>query len=652
MRKLLLLAVSAGLVAATMVALASASQSARSVTPESANPWLPVGATPAGTDWPITGGDLGNARFSTLTKLNTKNVAGLKQVWQVPFKGGLQTPEGLEQTPIVVSGKNKNLPLETGTMFFALATGIVALNPESGKILWQYQGPLYNPLYKDPLTGETQPNVQDRATRTESYGNGLVFVGQQDHSIIALNAKTGAPSWTAQVTAAGTFGVSTRYNQQPFTKFYDDGKDGLVLSGFTGGDSPLRGHLDAYNAKNGKLVWRTWTTPDPTQFPFILSWANPAEAAIGGAALWSVPAIDPQLGLIYFGTGNAYPETGRQPGKSLWTDSVLAVDWKTGALKWYFQEVHHDIWDHDAPNPPTRFNAMINGKRVPVVAHGNKSGYLYVLNAKNGGPVPNFPIPEVPTPDPSGKGLALTNIWKTQPIPQGGAGEVSGPMCWTAAMLAEKFPSYPLAPNGLPIKPGCPYTAPYNDAYVNGGCNSGGGCIGWPYKSYSPQTNYLYVCSQWSIQLKATVSATNPSTIGISSDPRAGVVPGVGGRITALDMGTNKIAWQNNYQGATDEDCYSGALATAGGLLFTASRGNPYTPPYFGGKLYAYDAKTGAELWSWQNKAIDGATPKGAGQIDSAPATWVTKGKQYVAINAIGRDAEGRIGNLMTVFSL
>jgi quinohemoprotein ethanol dehydrogenase len=576
-------------------------------------------------------------------------------VWQQYFPSGLQTPEGHEQTPIVLSGKGKNLANETGTMYFALATGLVALDPATGKTLWTYQGPTSNPLYKDAATGLTRAvPVQDRAARTESYGNGLVFVGQQDHSVVALNAKTGAPVWTVQPASAGTFGVSTSYNEQPFTKFFNDGKDGIVLTGFTGGDSPLRGHLDAYDAKTGKLIWRTWTTPDPTQLPYILSWGNPAEAAIGGGALWSIPAVDPQLGLVYFGTGNAYPETGRQPGKSLWSDSVMAVDWKTGGLKWYFQEVHHDIWDHDAPNPPTRFNALINGKLFPVLAHGNKSGFLYILDARNGGAVPNFPIVETPVPDQNGgKGLALQSIWPTQPIPQGGAGDITvdNKQCWTAAMLTEKFPSFPAAPNGTPILPGCPFAPPYNDAYVNGGSNSGAGGFSWAYKSYDPQTNYLYTCTQYSIQLKEALSPTNPNTLGLSSDPRAGVVPGIGGRVTALDMGTNKIAWRHDYMGNTDEDCLSGVLSTAGGLVFASSRGNTYVAPYFGGTFYAYDAKTGQQLWSFQNTVVPG-TPPNAGQIESAPATWITNGKQYVEVGMIGRGSDGRIGNLLTVFSL
>ena len=131
--------------------------------------------------------------------------------------------------------------------------------------------------------------------------------------------------------------------------------------------------------------------------PYILSWGNPAEAAVGGAADWSIPAIDPKLGTVFYGTGNPYPETGRAPGADLWTESIMAVDWKTGALKWFFQTTHHDWLDFDDPHPPMVLRVPIDGKMTPVLAEGSKGGFFYVLNAVNGSKVPHFKITETPT---------------------------------------------------------------------------------------------------------------------------------------------------------------------------------------------------------------------------------------------------------------
>ena len=141
------------------------------------------------------------------------------------------------------------------------------------------------------------------------------------------------------------------------------------------------------------------------------------------------PGCRSELGLVYFGTGNLYPWTGRQPGKNLFGVSDMAVDWKTGALRWYFQEMHHDIWDLDTPNPPNRINVPIDGKMTPVIAHGGKNGYLYVMNAENGGPVPHFKIVEEKvlvsnTTNARVKkidGLTLNGLWPSQPVVTGAA---------------------------------------------------------------------------------------------------------------------------------------------------------------------------------------------------------------------------------------
>jgi quinohemoprotein ethanol dehydrogenase len=652
MRKGFSVVVATGMLAATLVGLASAGKAvsnraaAPRVSPEAANAYLPLGVTPAGTDWTSPGGEITSTAYSTLSQINTGNVANLKMTWQDTFTGYNQNPETFESQPIVVSGKGKNLPLETGTMFFTLMTGVVALDPLTGTTLWQYQGPVGD-------TTQTGAPPQLHAARDESYGRGLVFAGQQDGSIVALNAKTGAAIWTAQLTAAGNYGASTHHQSCPYTQFYDDGKDGLVIAGVNGGESPLRGHLDAFNAKTGELVWRTWTTPDPTQLPYILTWANPAEAATAGASVWSIASVDPELQTVYFGTGNAYPETGRQPGKNLWTDSIMAVSLKNGALKWYFQQVHHDEWDYDVPNPPNRFNAMIDGKRYPVVATGGKNGYMYVLDARNGRLVPHFPIPEVPVPNLNGgKGALLNKTWPTQPEPQGGAGQIV-PTCYDDALMKEKFPTtYPTAPNGTPMIPTCPYAPPYNDAYLTWGAIGSGGAMGWPRTSYSPQTNDLYICAQVQAGGHENVSPNNPSQLGISvgTDTTGQGTPGWAGSVAALNMGTNKIDWLVKYYQYPDGDCYSGTLATAGGLVFVASRADErISDPLlnlpigtkFGGFIYAYDAKTGKQLWSWQADDL----------IQAPPVTYSVKGKQYVAELVQGHQGRVRDARL-TVFSL
>jgi len=635
MRRLLFIVVATGLLAGATVALAVASSANKKVSPAAENSWLPAGTAPCGTDWPNPGCDLAGSRYSPLTQLNPTNVAGLKMVWQNSYNGPTWNGN-TESQPIVVSGAGKNLPLESGTMFLDIQAGLLALDPVNGKVLWSFQGPAV-----DNLTGVKYPSFRVRA----AYGNGMVFDVQEDRSLVALNAKTGTVIWANQLSSVGTF-PGSHQNGPGFAMFYNDGKDGIVISANNSGDGPLRGHEDAFNAKTGKLLWRFWNTPDPTQFPYILSWGGAANAAYGGVAIWTPPAFDPQLGLMYFGTGNAYPETGRAPGKSLWSDSIVAISIKTGVMKWFFQTVHHDMTDEDCPTPPVLMNTMMAGKMVKAVAFSCKQGYIHVFNRANGALLPTFPQPETPVPDLNGgKGAALNNAWPTQPIPTGGAAQISI-HCPTVAEATAVYPSYPVAANGTPMQVACPFAVPYSDKYVVWGVRG----TDYPPMAYSPKTNDLYICSDNNLTAQENLSPTDWHVSQLGGSQADGWTGGV----SALNMSTNKLDWQVKYQAAGNGLCYSGIAATAGNLVFAASKADSTLTAAnhiaaghtnYGGTLYAYNAKTGAQLWKWQAPDV----------IYSAPITFSVKGKQYVALMVngplTGPLADGR-RDLMTVFSL
>ena len=405
MRRLLLLAVTV-LVGTSVVALASASRSTKNAGSVS---WLPQGMAAAGANFNVSGteGDGSNSRFSSLSQINSNNVQNLHVVWNQQFN---------TDKTIAFSPEGQPTCCPNDLLYQTYIQGVAAMAPDTGTIAWNYSGP------SSPQLTQLGQRLRVDNARTQAYSAKLnmIFSGQQDGSLVALNAKTGAPVWTTSVIGAGTYGDVTGAESENYTQFMDvPGTNGVVLSAPNGGESPFRGHLDAYDAKTGKLLWRTWTLPDPTQVPYILSWGNPAEAATGGAADWAVPAVDPQLGTVLFSTGNPYPETGRSVGWSLWTETMIAVDWKTGNMKWWFQTTHHDELDFDLPHPTMVLRVPIDGKTVPVVAEGSKGGFFYVLNARNGGPVPHFKITETPTYDPSGTGIAQNNMFATQPVPSG-----------------------------------------------------------------------------------------------------------------------------------------------------------------------------------------------------------------------------------------
>jgi quinohemoprotein ethanol dehydrogenase len=652
MRRFLVLVVGAGLLAATIVALATASSNssnksaARAITPaQEIAAGLPVGDTPAGPDWPTFQGNLSMTGFSTLTQINPSNVSKLHPVWQQSFNPA-SSAAIIETAPIVVSGKGKNLPMESGTMFITANFGMYALDPTSGKTLWQYQGPTTN--FSGGAGALGKP-------RQFGFGNGKLYFAQPDGSIAAINAKTGAAEWTTQtVSSSTTFGAVNLTAANWSTQFYNDGKDGLVFSGSTGGDRPLRGYSSAYNAKTGALVWRFFTTPDPTQLPFILTWANPAEAAAGGSAVWSDYTIDKELGLVYFGTGNPYPYVGKSPGKELFSDTIIAVNAKTGALKWYYQDRHHSEWDDDMSNPPVVFRATVNGKVRKIIIHADKEGMVYELDARNGSPI--FPIPEVPVPDLNGgKGAALNNVWPTQPIPTGGNRSVILNSCPTAQQVQVALHLGPdmLAPDGLPVVPTCPFASSYNDAYVTWGSSNYGDC-NYPPSSYSPLTHLFYITCRNSTVGTANVSPTDwhQKLLSTQRCPTAGDTA----TLTAMDPTQNgKHIWQIVYNANKDGCVISGVITTASGLVFTASEGRqdlgnvnllPADAPPYGGYIYAYDAKNGKQLWSWQ--APD--------YIDGPPITYAINGKQYLAEVVMGpASTNGRSTgqrDLLTVFSL
>jgi quinohemoprotein ethanol dehydrogenase len=601
-KRTLLLAFAAG--AILIVPAASASNSSRKTA--NAAPASPL-FTPAGSNWAAAEGDPSNQRFSSLSQINTSNVNKLKVAWSIDnYPASGFTGIGVESTPLEMGG----------VLYSATPYGVDAINATTGSYVWKYVGVV-------PAAGASSGlSINTLAARTLSTGGGMIFAGQTDGSIVALNMKTGAAAWTAQVASVGTYGTATHSESNPFTIYYN----GLVYAGVNGGESPIRGHLDAYNATTGALVWRWFTLPDPTNFPFILSWANPAEAATGGAAIWSIPAIDPKLNRIFFGTGNPYPYTGRSAGKNLWANSIVSLNASTGQLKWYYQTVHHDLWDYDCPTPVVLFNATVNGKTVPALAGSCKSGYIYELARSNGHPV--FPIPETPVPNlDEGVGQALNGTWPTQPEPTGGAAQIL-PHCPTAAEAGPTLAGYPNGPDGKPYVLTCPYAPSDANQWVVWGPYFAFGGTDYPPMSFDPQTNDLYVCAN--VTYQATENASPTSTNQNYSTSGGDTAVGESGTVSALNVSTNKLAWQIKYQANQDGACYSGDLTTAGGLLFVSSRGisatglPPGTP--LGGHLYAYSAATGKQLWSYQNSS----------EIQAPAFTYSVNGTQYVGVDMEG----------------
>ena len=546
--------------------------------------------TSAGKNWITYGGALNGGRYSTLDQINTSNVSQLRGAWLTRLGSGRGTKYRFEPDPLVIDGV---MYIPTGN------DDIFALDAKTGKKLWEYNSDI-------PQTNDALCCGWDN--RGIASGDGKIYSGQLDGSFVALDQATGRVAWRTQLED-----YHDGYSITGATRYYD----GLVFTGMAGGERGIRGRVYALDAKTGNEVWRFYTVPAPGEFgsdSWPMNDPDPVKATIyehGGATVWQAPTVDPELGMIYFATGNASPWEGTlRPGDSLFSASVVALDYKTGQYKWHFQEVHHDLWDYDGPSPVVLFDGTYNGVPRKGLYHANKTGWLYFLDRTNGQPligIDEKPVPQEPR----------NNTAATQPYPVGDA---------FVSQCPEAMPQFPLT--------GCIFT-PYWDVPVLLRPNADGGA-GFNPTSYHPPTGYVFVAGKEQNgalainQYAPTVYEPGKSFSRTSSAPVIGA--NVTSTLTAMDSRTNKIVWQKHFPGSEDK----GEVSTAGGLVF--SGGND-------GNLRAFDVKTGDELWKFQT----------GWPIGAPPMTYEVDGTQYVTVAAgSNRAGESRIadGDAVWTFSL
>ena len=205
-------------------------------------------------------------------------------------------------------------------------------------------------------------------------------MGRLDGKLVALDRKTGAPVWTIQAERP-----EENFSITPAPVYYD----GLVITGFAGADRGTRGRVKAYDADDGRLVWTFYTIPGPGE-PGHETWPQDNDAwKYGGASVWQTPAIDPELGLVYFSTGNAGPDYNGtvRAGDNLYSVSIVAIELATGKYRWHFQQVHHDIWDYDSSNPVVLMDLNVGGRARKAIVEVSKTGWAYILDRETGEPI-------------------------------------------------------------------------------------------------------------------------------------------------------------------------------------------------------------------------------------------------------------------------
>jgi len=599
----------------------------------------------AQNDWPGYGHDPGGQRYSPLKQINASNVAKLAPAWSYEMKKEGQPFRLSQSIPIMVNGV-----LYLGYPY----NRVVALEPETGKVLWEF-------------AGKAENRTTLGSMRSLAYWPGdkqtppQILFGTEDGELYSINAKTGKPN--PGFGNEGVVNLKTPEIMNGFTNFqygitsapfvYKN----LVFTGAhvvdeTGSKGPA-GDVRAWDLRSGKLVWTFHTVPRPGEMGHE-SWLGDSWEKMSGANVWTFFSADAERGILYMPLGsvnNDYYGTDR-PGPNLFANSLVAVDAETGKLKWYFQAVHHDLWDYDMPIPPMLFDVVRDGKKIPAIGVMTKNTLLFIFNRVTGEAL--YPIEERPVPkgDVPGEWYSPTQPFPVKPPPlvrmsfkyPDDIAKITPEHEAACRELLEKVgggrnqgPFTPYSAEGALVMP-----------YILGGATWSGG-------AFDPTLGYYIINTTDSgemgvIRRQDSDSVAPGQPLAVTESPRlfgrprlssTDASPRTGGsltvkgwpcwqppwgRLTAINVNTGDIAWQIPF-GTMDgvpagiktgaPSLGGGPMTTAGGLIFIGAARD--------GLFRALDTKTGQELWSVKTPEVAHANP----------ISYMGKdGKQYVAIAA------------------
>jgi quinoprotein glucose dehydrogenase len=591
------------------------------------------GAAPTGrVDWPMYRHDLAGTGYSLLGDITTRNVSGLTTAWTYSLQsdapaastgrggaGGVNS----ELTPIVVDG----------VMYLTAANRIVAIQPDSGKPIWQYR-----------ITGQA-PSRRGVAYAPGESGQPPRIIFTAGRRLIALNANTGAA--LAGFGDAGEVDLVVPYNSVPLVY-----KDIVVV----GANSPPGaiggvGNPRAFDARTGAKLWEFSAVPQPGATGHD-TWDGDSWKGRLGVNAWPFYfTLDEQRGLVYVPLASPVPGSygGDRKGANLFGNSIVALDIRTGAYKWHFQTIHHDVWDADPPAPPGLFDIVRNGRAVPALALTTKSGYMYILNRETGQPIFGVEERTVARSDVPGESMFPTQPIPVKPPPLARvefsitdlvtAADTTAEHAAACRELVEKNGVYnrgPFTPWAYRTEGGPPRTAVVFPGGL-GGANWGG-------TAYDPKSGYLFVVTQddgalgWLEKTgpgapvpfdKATPDRTGPGRGNFDVRMSGANWPcqrPPWGQLIAINTSTGDVAWRvplgiteglPEGKQRTGRPAMAGAIVTAGGLLFVASTDD--------NRFRALDAASGKELWVTKLERRGNADP----------ITYRAKdGKQYVAVVA------------------
>jgi quinoprotein glucose dehydrogenase len=601
----------------------------------------------------MPGRDPGGTRYSTLAQITPANVSQMKVAWVYHMKPA--APTGDASTALRVS---EDQPLVVGQTMYVVTpyNRVVALDSATGREQWAFQIPDQD---QASLRGATYwPGG-------EGAGPAIIF-GTRRGRLYSISAATGQANVDfgdhgmveLKTPEVMTTGKNKTYILPSPPVIYKN----LVITGSGPGEGPggLGGGLGpagdtrAWDARTGKLVWTFHAVPRPGEVGHE-TWAGDSWKDRSGVNVWGYMTVDVGRGILYmpFGAPNNDRVGIDRPGDNLFGTSLVAVNAATGKLLWYFQVVHHDIWDLDTESPPTLFDVRHNGKAVPAVATVNKNGLMFILNRVTGKPI--YGVEERPVPKSNVPGEQAS---PTQPFPV-----LPEPLSQNTLSRSNLYQDTPehkafceqLVDNNNMMLGEVPYTPPQLDRYTvpmpgtMGGVNYYGG-------AFDPKLG-LFVVNVNNLGQPMRI-IRNPDGSYSNSGPLAGVVrfwdpskhlpcgPTPWGQLVAVDVNTGKIAWRSTLgvtstlpegKQNTGRPGLGGAIVTATGLTFIGATDD--------GFFRAFDTKTGKLLW----------TVKLPAAAESTPITYAdAKGQQYVAVVATGGGLIGAplLSDSVVAFSL
>ena len=470
-------------------------------------------------DWPGYNGDPGGNRYTTLAQITKANVAKLAPKWMF----SLPNTSRLQVTPVVAGG----------LMYVSAANECYALDAGSGREVWHFR----RPITRGTAAGGTNRGVATAGDR--------VFMETDNAHMIALNRFTGEVIWDTELADS---------RQSYFATSAPLAVGSLIIGGTGGGEHGTRGFLAALDQATGKEVWRFWTLPDANG-PLSETWKG-GGLAHGGAPTWFTGTYDAETDTVFWPTGNPSAEYygDDRLGDNLYSDCILALDAKTGKLKWYYQGTPHDLWDWDATETPVVVNAPWQGRPRKLLLHANRNGFFYVFDRTNGK-------------------LLLAKPFVRNLTWASGIGEDGRPI---------KNPNQEPSPQGTRV------------------CPSQDGATNWFSPSYNPATGFYYIqtfekCSVYTKADPGTWTAGREYLGGSQHTAREGNPARI---LKAIDIKTGKIAWELPQPGPAES--WGGTLSTATGLVIFGEEG---------GALMAADAVTGKPLWSFATNQVWKASP-------------------------------------------